>query len=77
MKIYLKGQEIPVNETTWEDLCSPACYVDFSQDRHIEWPATVKLAMRCAPMQIQKCLGVGNFKPKSLWARIEGVFRNG
>jgi len=71
VKVYLRGREKPINEITWEDLCHPSCFVDYTQDQYIDWPASIKFKMRCAPMEIKQCLesermGSESFNKKSM-----------
>ena len=67
MRVYYKGQAVPMADVTWDTLCSPSTYTAWDQDPDADFPDAVKRARAQAPLVIARALRA----PRRLIERLQ------
>ena len=69
-RVYVRGEYKPMEDVTWDELCSFATLVTHD-DPHIKFPADIRFKSRQAPLKIAQALNFdfGGFKAKKSWWR--------
>lgn len=58
MRVYLRDNQIPMQDVTWDILCNFATYVDYGKDTDVKWSARIASERGMAINKICDYLGI-------------------